>query len=911
MGTKDIQVTKRNGKVERFDADKINKVLQWSVDGIKDVSFEEVAMNAHLQFYNGITSKDIHLMLVEAAANLISETKSNYQYVASRLLNYQLRKEVWGGKNPPKFFDFVKKNVEISRVYDPEILVWYTTREFEKLDEFIKHDRDFNFTYAGIKQLCEKYLVQHRGTKEIYETPQFAYMLMAMTLFRDYGDRRTEYVKRAYTFFSRHKINLPTPIMAGVRTNIRSYASCALFSISDDLKSIFANNSAVGLATASRYGIGINPSRIRATNAPIRDGDTIHTGVVSFLKMYEATVKSCQQGGLRGGGATTNFAYFHYDIEDIIVLKNNAKSDDKSVRKLDYCISLDKLFYERFIKNENITLFSSHEVPELWDNFGLPSFRELYEKAERKHLKFKKVVKARDLMMLLSKERIETGRIYILNIDHVNDHGSWNEQVDMANLCVAPESTILTKNGYKVISTLLNQEVQVWNGKEWSSTIIRQTGIKQPLMKIVLEDGRSLDCTPYHKLYPCFHQTISKDTDDVRINFYEKEVKASELKVGDTLQIVDKNFSLTTLEYHNRTYSKICWIGDVGRIDDTYCCNESKEHKIVINGILTGNCVEVTQPTIPIRDLNDTNGEIGVCILAAVNLLEIKDKEEMESVADITVRMLDSLIDHQKYFVPAAENFAKKRRSLGVGITNLAALLAREEVKYSSVKAPNIAARYMEQLSYYLIKASVELAKEKGPCEKFSFTKYSKGILPIDTYKKDIDEFVTEKLHMDWESLRQDIKKYGMRHSTLCANMPVESSSLIQSSTNGMEPPRSLISNKRSKAGVIPVVVPMIESLAKNYTLAFDMPDNEGYLRVVAALQKFVDMSTSTNLYYNVNHYADKQIPQEELIKDIMLAYRWGIKSLYYSNTYDGDTQSAIGDKVTSEQDCASGACAI
>lgn len=758
MGTKDIQVTKRNGKVERFDADKINKVLQWSVDGIKDVSFEEVAMNAHLQFYNGITSKDIHLMLVEAAANLISETKSNYQYVASRLLNYQLRKEVWGGKNPPKFFDFVKKNVEISRVYDPEILVWYTTREFEKLDEFIKHDRDFNFTYAGIKQLCEKYLVQHRGTKEIYETPQFAYMLMAMTLFRDYGDRRTEYVKMAYTYYSRHKINLPTPITAGVRTNIRSYASCALFSIDDDLKSIFANNSAVGLATASRYGIGINPSRIRATNAPIRDGDTIHTGVISFLKMYEATVKSCQQGGLRGGGATTNFAYFHYDIEDIIVLKNNAKSDDKSVRKLDYCISLDKLFYERFVKDENITLFSYHEVPELWNNFGLPGFRELYEKAERKHLKFKRSVRARDLMMLLSKERIETGRIYILNIDHANEHGSWTEQVDMANLCV-----------------------------------------------------------------------------------------------------------------------------------------------------------EVTHPTIPIKDLNDQNGEIGVCVLAAINLLEIKDKEEMESVADVVVRMLDALIDHQKYFVPAAENFTKKRRSLGVGITNLAALLAREEVKYSSAKAPNIVARYMEQLSFYLIKASVELAKEKGPCEKFSLTKYSKGILPIDTYKKDIDGFVTEKLHMDWESLREDIKKYGMRHSTLLCAMPCESSSLIQSSTNGMEPPRSLISNKRSKAGVVPVVVPLIESLGKHYTLAFDMPDNEGYLRVVAAIQKFVDMSTSTNLYYNVNHYPDKQIPQEELVKDIMLAYRWGIKSLYYSNTYDGDTHSSLGDEkhIVEQSNCDSGACAI
>lgn len=754
MASKDFQVKKRNGKLEQFNASKINQILQWAVDGIKDVSFEDVAMNAHLQFYNGITSKDIHLMLIEAAANLITEAHPNYQYVAGRLLNYSLRKEVWGGKNPPKLLDFTRLNAEVVKVYDPAILTWYTPQEFAKLDEYLKHERDLAFTYAGIKQLCEKYLVQHRGTKQIYETPQFAYMLAAMTLFKDYGDRRMEYVKRAYTYFSRHKINLPTPIMAGVRTNIRSYASCALFMIDDNLKSIFANNSAIGLATASRYGIGINASRIRATNAPIRGGDTIHTGVVSFLKMYEATTKSCQQGGLRGGGGTVNFSYFHYDIEDVLVLKNNAKSDDKSVKKLDYCIGLDRLFYERFLKDENITLFSYHEVPDLWNSFGMPEFRELYEKAERNtRLKFRRSVKAKDLMMLLSKERIETGRIYIMNVDHANEHGAWCKQVDTSNLCL-----------------------------------------------------------------------------------------------------------------------------------------------------------EVQHPLKPIYDLNDPDGEIGVCILAAVNLLEIKDEGEMESVCDVIVRMLDALIDHQEYFVPAAERFAKKRRSLGVGITNLAALLAREGLRYDDKKAPNLAARWAEQLSYYLIKASVRMAKEKGKCELFGETKFSQKVLPIDTYKRDIDEFVTEKLHCDWETLRAEIAEHGMRHSTLTAMMPVESSSVIQSSTNGFEPPRALISQKRSKAGVVPTVVPQINTLGKDYTLAFDMVSNEGYLRVVAAIQKFTDMSMSTNLYYNVNHYADKQIPQEELIRDIMLAYRWGVKSLYYSNTNDGDTHSVTEAAVES---CAGGACTL
>ncbi len=759
MAFKDIQVTKRNGKAEPFNADKINRVLQWAVDGIKDVSFEEVAMNANLQFYNGITSKDIHLMLIEAAANLISEAKPNYQFVAGRLLNYQLRKAVWGGKNPPKLLDFVKRNVNDTKVYDPDILTWYTPHEFDKLDEYLKHERDLTFAYAGIKQLCDKYLVQHRGTKEIYETPQFAYMLIAMTLFKGYGDHRTDYIKRAYTYFSRHKINLPTPIMAGVRTTIKSYASCALLSVADDLDSIFANNSAIGKATAWRYGVGINASRIRATNAPIRNGDTIHTGVVSFLKVFEATTKSCQKGGLRGGGGTVNFSYFHWDIEDVLSLKNNAKSDDQSVKRLDYCIAFDRLFYERFLKDEHITLFSYHEAPELWDHFGMPTFRDLYEKAERKHLKFKRQVKARDLMMLFSKERIETGRMYVMNIDHVNEHGSWCKQVDTTNLCV-----------------------------------------------------------------------------------------------------------------------------------------------------------EVNHPLKPIYDLHDPNGEIGVCILAAINLLEIKDEDEMKSVADVIVRMLDALIDHQSYFVPAAANFATKRRSLGVGVTNLAALLAREGVKYEDKKAPNVAARWMEQVSYHLIKASVQLAREKGKCDLFDETKFSQGLLPIDTYKRDIDEFVTEKLHMDWEGLRTEIKEHGMRNSTLTAIMPVESSSVIQSSTNGIEPPRSLISQKRSKVGVIPTVVPHIATLGKSYTLAFDMSSNEGYLRVAAAIQKFTDMSMSTNLYYNVNHYPDKQIPQEELIRDIMLAYRWGIKALYYSNTYDGDTHSIESEAVagsTTEASCAGGACTL
>ena len=761
-----MNVKKRSGEVEKFDADKINKVLAWACEGISNTSFEEVGINANLSFFDGISSKDVHNTLIESAANLISEEKPQYQYVASRLQNYQLRKEVWGGRNAPKLIDFVKENIN-SGIYDAEILKWYDEREFHKIDEYLKHDRDFSFTYAGIKQLCEKYLVQNRTTKKIYETPQFAYMLIAMTLFKNYTSNRLQYVKRAYNYFSQHKINLPTPIMAGVRTTLKSYASCALFTVDDTLDSIFGNNTAVGLATANRYGIGMNISRIRAVNSPVKGGMVSHTGPIPFLKMFESTVKSCHQNGIRGGSATVNVAWFHHDIEDIMVLKNNAGTDDNRVRKLDYCIGFDRLFYDRAMSNKTVTLFSYHEAPELWNNFGMEGFKELYEAAEKNNkIKFKKVVNARDLLFLFSKERVETGRIYLMNVDHANSHGSWTEQVDTANLCL-----------------------------------------------------------------------------------------------------------------------------------------------------------EVNHPLTAIKDVNDKDGEIGVCILSAVNLLEISE-DEMESVCDVIVRMLEELIDHQNYFVPAAENFAKKRRSLGVGVTNLAAWLAKREMKYFDKQAPNKVAALMESISYNLIKASVEVAKEKGKCEKFHLTKFSQGILPIDTYCKNVDEFVTEKLHFDWEGLRKEIAQHGMRHSTLTAIMPVESSSVIQSSTNGIEPPRSLISFKRSKAGVMSVVVPNIKEHKQHYTIASEMPSNDGYLKVAAAIQKFVDMSMSTNLYYNTAAYPNKVPPQTELVRDILLAYKYGIKNLYYTNTFDGDTQTVLGSatevkKVEPEPEpeevdnCSSGACTL
>lgn len=756
----EIFIKKRNGKTEKFSADKINKVLQWATDGVKGVSFEDVAMNANILFSDGMSSKDIHSTLISSAAQLISESNPNYQVVAGRLLNYSLRKNVWGGKNPPRLIDIVKSNID-AFVYDEDVLNSYSKDEFNKIDEFIQHDRDLDFSYAGIKQLCDKYLVQNRQTKQIYETPQFAYVLIAMILFQDYKENRLSYVKNAYNCFSKHKISLPTPIMAGVRTKMKSYASCALFGIDDTLASIFANNSAIGLATANRYGIGINLSRIRANNAPVKGGQVLHTGPIPFLKMYESTVKSCHQNGLRGGGGTANFAWFHYDILDILVLKNNAGTDDNRVRKLDYTIGLDKLILERYIKGEDVTLFSYHECPQLWNNFGLSNFKELYEKAEKnKNIKFKKKIPAKDLIDLLVKERFETGRIYVLFVDHANDHGSWTEHVDTTNLCL-----------------------------------------------------------------------------------------------------------------------------------------------------------EVVQPLIPLKSLEDLDAEIGVCILAALNVLAIKDDRDLENSCDISVRMLDALISYQDYFLPAAKNFAQKRRSLGIGITNLAALLAKEGLKYYDDQAPNYVAELLEKISFNLIKTSVQLAKEFGPCEKFNLTKYSKGILPIDTYKKDIDAFVTVPLKMDWDSLKEDIKKYGMRNSTLMSEMPVESSSLITNSTNGAEPPRAYVTDKGSKSGSVRFVVPNLEKYKNNYTLAFEAPSNDGYLKVSAAMQKFIDMAMSTNTYYSPSKYSDKKVPTEVVIKDLLTAYKYGLKTLYYANTDDGDKQSAVdgkSDVVAQEnesEDCAGGAC--
>jgi ribonucleoside-diphosphate reductase alpha chain len=751
---KNILVKKRNGSSEKFDIEKINKVIKWAIDGLSGVSLTDIEINAKINMHEGVSTEEIHKLIIESAANLISIENPNYQYVASRLLNYQLRKDVWKGKHAPRLIEFIQNGIK-NKIYDPVILEKYTEDEINKMGEFIDHERDFVFTYAGIKQLCDKYLIKNRTNGVIYETPQFAYLLISAYAFINYPiETRVNYVRKFYDAISKHKINLPTPVMAGVRTSSRNYASCCLIGVDDTRESITASATAVSMATANRCGIGIDVSKIRAIGSPIKNGEVVHTGLIPFLKIYESSVKAWQQNGLRGGSATCNIQWWHYEIEDIIVLKNNAGTDDNRVRKLDYTVGMSKLFYDRVLKDEDITLFNNAEVPELYEAWGTKDFDKVYKECESKKLKLKKKVSARKLFSLIVKERVETGRIYILNVDHANEHGAWSDKVTMSNLCT-----------------------------------------------------------------------------------------------------------------------------------------------------------EVIHPTIPLNDYNDKDGEIGMCILSAVNMLEIKNWQDLEKTCDLIVRFLEEIIDLQDYFNIAAENFAKKRRSLGIGITNLAAFLAKNELKYSNDKSLSVIDEWMEHFQYYLLSSSLELAKEKGRCEKFDHTKYSEGILPIDTYKDKVDEICKRKLSLDWEKLRKDIKEFGLRHSTLSSCMPCESSSVIQSSTNGVEPIRSLITYKTSKMGKLPVMVPGIGKYDENYELAYELKDNTGLLKINAVIQKYIDMAISTNVYYNYSHYENNILPDAKVMKELIYAYSLGLISLYYNNTDDGDKEQSLNQKE--DRDCSSGACKL
>ena len=749
----EINIIKRDGSKEPLDINKMHFVVEQACEGLTGVSASQIEMNSHIQFTNNMTSKDIQDILIRSANDLITLEYPNYQFAAARLLLWNVYKEVFGQFQPIHFLDVIKQNVDRG-VYDEQIFENYTETELKKLNTWIKHDRDLDYTYAGLRQVVDKYLVQDRSTGQVYETPQFMYMMIAATLFATYPqDTRMSYIKKYYDAISTFQINIPTPVMGGVRTPIKQFASCVLVDVDDTLPSIFSSNSAVGYYIAQRAGIGLNLGRIRAINSKIRGGEVAHTGVIPFLKVFEATVRSCTQNGIRGGSATVHFPIWHQEIEDILVLKNNKGTEDNRVRKLDYSIQISKLFYERVLQDGDITLFSPHDVPDLYESFGNNDvFDELYVKYENDRKTPKKKIKAMALFSALLKERAETGRIYVMNIDHANSHSSFKDPVRMSNLCQ-----------------------------------------------------------------------------------------------------------------------------------------------------------EITLPTVPIQHVDDDQGEIALCILSAINVGTLKNFEDLENLCDLSVRALDQIIDYQGYPVKAAEISTKARRSLGVGYIGLAHFLAKNKVKYADKEALPLVHELTECFQYYLLKASMNLAKERGACEYFARTKYADGILPIDTYKKDVDDLAKFKYTCDWEWLRSEIKQHGIRHSTLSAQMPSESSSVVSNATNGIEPPRALLSTKKSKKGPLKQVVPQYQTLKNHYTLLWDMPSNEGYINIVSVMQKFFDQAISGNWSYNPLHYENNEVPMSVMIKDLLTTYKLGWKTSYYQNTYDykgeEDTVQPQGIQDTIEQD--------
>ena len=732
MNSSKIKVKKRTGELEPLDINKMHFVVEEACEGLSGVSASQIEMNANIQFYDGISTRDIQNVLIKSANDLITLENPNYQYAAARLLLYDLRKQAHGDYEYLPLLKLIIRNVR-SGVYDKTILDKYNKTEIKKLNTWIRRDRDLDFTYAGLRQIVDKYLVQDRSSGALYETPQDMYMMIAATLFMNYPEKkRMSYVKRYYDAISTHKINIPTPVMAGVRTPIRQFASCVLVDSDDTLTSIFSSDMAIGLYVARRAGIGINAGRIRGINSKIRGGEVQHTGVIPFLKKFESTVRCCTQNGVRGGNATVHFPIWHSEIEDILVLKNNKGTEDNRVRRMDYSIQISKLFYERFINDEEITLFSPHEVPGLYDAFGTDTFDDLYLKYEADKKVPKKTIGAQELFFDLLKERAETGRIYIMNIDHVNSHSSFKDRVSMSNLCQ-----------------------------------------------------------------------------------------------------------------------------------------------------------EITLPTTPIQHIDDVNGEIALCILSAINVGIINDLDELEPLCDLAVRALEEIIDYQQYPVKAAEVSTKARRSLGIGYIGLAHYLARMEVKYHHKAAWEAVDKLTEAFQFYLLKASCQLAQERGACEKFNRTKYADGLLPIDTYKKEVDEIVPHKTRMAWEQLRKDIKQHGLRHSTLSAQMPSESSSVVSNATNGIEPPRALLSIKKSKKGPLKQVIPGFPKLKNSYTLLWDMPSNDGYIKIVAMMQKYFDQAISGNWSYNPLNYANNEVPLSVMAGDMLNAYKYGWKTSYYQNTYD------------------------
>lgn len=899
-----ISVIKRNGKSEPLMLEKIDIVLEWAVEGISNVSISEIQINSHIQFYDKIKTETIQRIMIKSAADLISEKTPNYQYVAARLLMFNLRKEV-SNSFIPNLYEIVTRNVK-NGFYDPVLLEEYDEEDYEIMESFINHERDFDLAYAGAMQLIGKYLVQDRVTETIFETPQIAFMLIAATVFSKYSlKERMKYIKELYNALSTFEVSLPTPIMAGVRTPQKQYSSCVLIECGDSLDSINATTSSIVKYVSQKAGIGIGASAIRTLGSPVRKGDAYHTGVTPFYRLFQSAVNSCSQGGVRKGSATLYVQLWSLEIEDILVLKNNRGSEDNRVRHMDYGIQLNKLMYERLVRGENITLFSPSDVPNLLEAFYSDSdkFAELYTQYEATNSIRKKVLKASELFGILATERMETGRIYIQNVDHANMRGPFNSKkapIKQSNLCCVTGDTavdvivdgeltmgipisyiaaICDESEVLIKSYNLEDEEIEFNKVEAAAMTRENAELVQVTDSL---ESISLFCTPDHLIY-----TENRGY-----------VQAEELSYDDIVFFCEEQSVLS--------FSPV--VKKLDEIEDVYDVQVANTNNFFANEILVHNC-EIDLPTKPLNNVNDAEGEIALCTLAAINIGKMKSLSEIEKRANILVRTLDEILDYQEYPVPAAKTSTQKYRPLGIGITNYAYYLAKNDVKYSDGSALQLTHELFETFQYYLTKASVELAKEKDRCEGFDNLVYSDGIIPcIDLYKPDVDNLCDYKLQHEWESLRDDIRKYGIRNATISAQMPVETSSQTTNSTNGIEPPRSLISIKQSKHGILKQVVPEIVRLKNKYECAWDMPDIKGYLNLCGIMQRYIDQGISTNTYYNPQNFPEERIPMSLIIQDLLLAYKLGIKQLYYHNTYDGKSDD---DGSSKQSDCDSGACKI
>jgi len=1089
VGVEVVRVTKRDGTLEVLDLNKIHKVVEWAAEGL-DVSVSQVELEAHLKFFDKMTTEDIQKTLIKSAADLISVEYPDYQYMASRLVVFNLRKKVYGTFTPPHLLSHVKDKTQ-KGWYDKHILADYTEAEFDTLNSHINHELDMKFAYAGIMQLEGKYLVQDRVKKQVFETPQFLYMLVGMCLFSKYPkSTRIHFIKTFYDETSSFKLSLPTPIMAGVRTPTRQFSSCVLIESGDSLDSINAATSSIVKYISQRAGIGINGGRLRALGSAIRNGEAVHTGVIPFWKMFQTAVKSCSQGGVRGGAATVFYPLWHLEVESLLVLKNNKGIEENRIRHMDYGVQLNKLMYERLITDGYITLFSPSDVEGMYDAFfeDQDKFNRLYIAAEGDSSIRQKRVKAVELFSLMMQERASTGRIYIQNVDHCNTNSPFDPKVApirQSNLCVAPETMILTRNGYIPIVEAEGEELDIWNGEEWSKVVVQKTGDNQGLIKVETSAGQSLECTPYHKWYifdgygrpykevrtnelkvgdklakfdlpviegfktfkapytngfysgdGCrysgnsivylYHEkrsllpfidttdaiSVVEDLNQKRIliryknNLKEKffvpnsdytiearldwlagyldadgcvyrngtneALTASSINKGflqdiqmmlqtlgvsckisdfadegmkplpandgtgdmkmffcqkayrllitsrDSQRLLDLGIKFNRLKIEKRTpqrdakqFNKVLSVIDEGRTDDTYCFREGKRGMGMFNGILTGQCLEIALPTKPLNNVDDEGGEVALCTLAAFNLGMIKSLKDLERTADIAVRALDALLDYQNYPLPAAKRSSMGRRTLGIGAINYANWIAKQGLKYSDGSANNKTHELFEAIQYYCLKASNNLAKEVGACPYFSDTTYAKGVLPIDRYKKSVDDLHSAELLLDWESLRSDIAAHGLRNSTLTALMPAETSAQVSNSTNGIEPPRGLVSIKSSKDGQLKQVVPDIKKLKNSYELLWDIPSNKGYLDLVGIMQKFVDQAISANTNYDPNKFPDGLVPLQQMIADILHAYKVGAKTLYYHNTRDGSSQSQDEVVEVEDESCGSGGCKI